>query len=123
MTDKIAEELAEQFLALGWTEYPSQESKQARAFHGPRLRGEDCECNDKPPSLYVEVYQFDRFQRDTWGETLDRCSFKIFGEKGGMWLRSTIYSVPNEKVIESIPEVTRRAENLWAAWCSTSEVE
>lgn len=33
-----------------------------------------------------------------------------------LWLKATLYSIPNDKVIESIPQVTRKAEALWKAW-------
>lgn len=58
------------------------------------ITGPDCECNDKPPSLAVWPWLFDR----AWAESRNvpnpgGVTLEICGESGGQWLKFQVYSL------------------------------
>ena len=109
-------QLANNFLSLGWVECTPYRESAYRAFEGPALKGDPngpCE----PPKLIVEIYKLPSIEGWPHRGDYDCCCFKLCGQGPmGLWLKATLYSIPNDKVIESIPEVTRKAQALWDAW-------
>lgn len=105
-------------LALGGKEYPNNAKPVGtRCFYMAPLNGApDCVCNDRPPSVHVNVY--DDVRPPLTGEVFPGgVEFDVFGEAGdGRWIRATIYSVKREEAKEVYPAVETAARAVWTAF-------
>ena len=101
------EECCAALLAAGGREYPHllREGHGApRAFEFQVESLERCDCNYKFPTLHVSVWEC-------------RVQFELFGEKGGYWLKTQIYSVPCERALEMLPLAKRVLVRFWHVYC------
>lgn len=107
------DKLKKQLLALGWNVSITEPSYGCNWYawlpREQRQTPSDCACNDKPPAFFLEP------SRIEVGTSL-HCSgtFRLTGEVANdAWVDLRVYSVPIDKVIESIPSAKA---TLFAAW-------
>ena len=109
------EELRDRLQALGWRISKNQlraEYNEANWYAWLPDRAElslpHCECNDKPPSIVIEPFQFNMGASEARS-----VEFKITGEAGGNWYTLTMYSVP---FTEAEAKIRTAIRGLGAAW-------
>lgn len=76
---------------------------RADAVYYKRIKGPECNCNQRSPSLGVNVYLPTNFELSMYGEL-----------KNGTWLRLNLYSI-NEQQLNSLNYYVRLAEVMWEA--------
>ena len=72
-----------------------------------------CLCNDKPPAVTVNPYQF-----DMRGHVYASAEIRLTGEMpNGRWVDFKVYSIPMDEVMCSLPGALKVLEAAWvAAW-------
>jgi hypothetical protein len=105
-------------LALGGKEYTNNAKPVGtRSFYMAQLEdAPNCACNDRPPSVHVNVY--DNVRHPSTGEVFPGgVDFDVFGEAGdGRWIEASIYSVKREEVEEVYPSAKAAARAVWVAF-------
>ena len=83
------------------------------AWKPDRTSARECICNDKPPSVTVNPYQFDMH-----GHTHSSAELRMVGEMpNGRWVDFKVYSIPMDEVMCSLPGALNELEAAWvAAW-------
>ena len=95
--------------AAGFKRGSLDPSTRADAVYYKRIRGPECNCNERSPSLGVNVYWPDSFE------------FAMYGElKNGTWLHLNLYSI-NEQQLNNLNYYVRVAEAIWLAAYSEEE--
>jgi hypothetical protein len=104
-------------LALGGKEYTNNAKPVGtRSFYMAQSGVPDCACNDRPPSVHVNVYP-DVRHPSTGQMFPGGVEFDVFGEAGdGRWIRASIYSVKREEVEEVYPAIEAAARAVWVAF-------
>ena len=75
-----------------------------------------CLCNDKPPAVTVNPYQF-----DMRGHVYASAEIRLTGEMpNGRWVDFKVYSIPMDEVMCSIPGALNELEAAWAAAWDTA---
>lgn len=70
----------------------------------------DCECNDKPPSLYVYPHLFTLRDRQ-----YSSVEVKVGGQVGSPWFRVEAYSIGLDELPARLPEVEAALLRAWNA--------
>lgn len=83
------------------------------AWKPGRTSARECVCNEKPPSVTVNPYQFDMH-----GHTHASAEIRLTGElPSGQWVDFKVYSVPMNEVMDVLPGALEALEVAWvAAW-------
>ena len=83
------------------------------AWRPGRTSARECCCNDKPPSVTVNPFQF-----DIRGLVSASAEIRLTGEiPGGRWVDFKVYSVPMTEVMDALPGAMQTLEAAWvAAW-------
>ena len=115
------DDLKKQLLSLGWN------ISTTDPIHGcnwyawlPREQRQtlsDCACNNKPPAFCLDLSRFEV-------GTSVHCSgtFRLTGEVANdAWVDLRVYSVPIDKVIQSIPSAKATLFSAWEAAFSASK--
>jgi len=111
------DEVCQQIINLGGTEYPYPnrwEFPGVRSFFMPRFEGvPDCECNDRPPNLRLNVYPATRMGDFT---TKPTTTFEVGGEANGVWLAAQIYSIDIGETVAFLPKAEIAGKAVWSAF-------
>lgn len=83
-----------------------------------RTSARDCRCNDKPPSITVNPYQFDMH-----GTTHASAEIRLVGEMpNGQWVDFRAYSIAMAEVMDALPGALKALEAAWvAAWDTANQ--
>ena len=83
------------------------------AWRPGRTSARECCCNDKPPSVTVNPFQF-----DIRGHVSASAEIRLTGEiPNGRWVDFKVYSVPMTEVMDALPGAMQTLEAAWvAAW-------
>lgn len=78
----------------------------------------ECICNDKPPSVTVNPYQFDMH-----GITHASAEIQLVGEMpDGQWVDFRAYSIAMAEVMGALPGALKALEAAWvAAWDTANQ--
>lgn len=85
------------YLRRGWLEYPDRLHPTAVSLYAPIAeRGNllDCECNEKPPGLYLREYPDYHM---VLGPTYE---VELCGQRDGIWLKFQCYNLVSAYDIE-----------------------
>lgn len=94
---------------LGGVEYQTVLSS-ARCFEFPQLVGTpNCDLNDRPPSLHVEIYS-------DHGEHHGGVQAKMYGTASGRALSANIYSIRRDELEAMFPTLLKVAAAVWVAF-------
>ena len=79
-----------------------------------------CLCNDKPPSITVNPYQF-----DMRGHVYASAEIRLIGEMpNGRWVDFKVYSILMDEVMCSLPGALEELEAAWvAAWDAANKTK
>lgn len=88
------------------------------AWKPDRTSGRECICNDKPPSVTVNPYQFDMH-----GTTHASAEIRLVGEMpNGQWVDFRAYSIAMAEVMGALPGALKALEAAWvAAWDTANQ--
>lgn len=83
-----------------------------------RRSARECRCNDKPPSVTVNPYQFDMH-----GTTHASAEIRLVGEMpDGQWIDFRAYSIAMAEVMGALPGALKALEAAWvAAWDTANQ--
>lgn len=83
-----------------------------------RRSARECRCNDKPPSITVNPYQFDMH-----GITHSSAEIRLAGEMpDGQWVDFRAYSIAMAEVMDALPGALKALEAAWvAAWDTANQ--
>lgn len=111
------EELKSALEAAGWriakSHHDNMNDADWYAWQPSRTSARECQCNDKPPSVTVNPYQF-----AINGHTHSSAEIRLAGEMpNGRWVDFRVYSVPMKEVMDALPGALDALESAWvAAW-------
>lgn len=85
-----------------------------------RTSARHCCCNDKPPAVTVNPYQFDMH-----GITHSSAEIRLVGEiQNGQWVDFRAYSIPMAEVMDALPGALKALEAAWvAAWDAAEQAK
>lgn len=101
------EKLAEWLSKNGWVPYNYPLAREALCLEGPRLGNMDCELNDKPPSLHIQLNKASNIGGP------DTATFNVFGEIGGLNLNADISTLDVKDVIPMLGRIRTIAQAVW----------
>lgn len=83
------------------------------AWKPGRTSARECLCNEKPPSVTVNPFQFEMH-----GRTNASAEVRLAGEMpNGRWVDFRVYSIPTGEVMDALPGSLQALEAAWiAAW-------
>ena len=107
-----ANELKTELIGLGWiAENDALAGGRTPSWYAwRRIQTTDCECNDKPPSLCLFPWEWDRA-----GNTSRSCELNITGERGGAWFSLKAYCISMDTAIENLPAIEGALIRAWEA--------
>jgi hypothetical protein len=70
----------------------------------------DCECNDKPPQLVINPYEW--FMNDNHHFS---CEIEITGEYNGLWFQLKSYSISLEDIMTNLDGIELMLSRSWNA--------
>ena len=90
------------------------------AWRPGRTSARECCCNDKPPSVTVNPFQF-----DIRGHVSASAEIRLTGEiPNGRWVDFKVYSIPMDEVMCSLPGALNELEAAWvAAWDTANKTK
>ncbi len=102
----------------GFKKWPVPPSSRADAVYYKTIRGPKCNCNEKSPSLGVNVYESKYYNGHDIPTGFE---FSLYGElKNRTWLHLNLYSI-NEQQLNNLNYYVRVAEAVWLAAYSEEE--
>lgn len=117
MNEITQEALRAQLEQAGFTIYPNhkvQNINDAKWVAVQRLDGlPDCECNDKPPSLFVYPFFYHLNGAETRG-----VEFEVNAKMAGRWYKLTLHEINADDCMDTIERARR---DLSAAWGAIAE--
>lgn len=96
----------------GWKTFPNRFRPNAVSYYAPlteRAGLPDCECNDKPPGVYV--YENDPIMAAD-APLAHSYDVELVGERNGIWLKFQAYNLRNMTEIE---QGIAAVKNAWIA--------